>query len=377
MDEKEFRKLLEKSLEGSLTKKEEDVLDTFQNNLKAKLNTNTFEDNLEKEAIKASIWTSIQQVIGLNSQYHRNSINWRRLATVAAVFIGFMICLVVYLKASNNSIQTLTKDTITLELEDGTIKVLDDKTNGHILDTSGKIVGAQNNNQLVYQKSENVVKKLVYNTLTIPYGKKFEIQLSDGTKAYLNAGSSFKYPVEFIDGKERKVFINGEVFLDVTKSEISPFIVNADDLNIKVYGTKFNVHSYPEDNVTEVVLVEGSVGLYTEDAIKNEKINLLQPNYKASFNRTEKTIKQDRVITDIYTSWMNGELVFRNMMFNNILKKLERHYDVTIINNNVQLSSEKFNASFGISPKIEEVLEELKLTYNIDYSIKQNTITIN
>ncbi|MGC6432381.1 MAG: FecR family protein [Jejuia sp.] len=288
-----------------------------------------------------------------------------------------LVGLGIYFNSFGGEVKTLPENSITLELEDGSIRVLDDTTNGQLVNTSGQIVGAQSNNKLVYQKSEKEIKQLVYNTLTIPYGKTFEISLSDGTKAYLNAGSSLKYPIQFIEGREREVFVNGEVFLDVTKSEISPFIVNADDLNIKVYGTKFNVNSYPEDNVTEVVLVEGSVGLYADNLDDHASPNMLKPNHKASFNKAIKSIKKEKVITDIYTSWMNGELVFRNMLFANILKKLERHYDVTIINNNQTLSNEKFNASFGVAPKIHEVLEELKITYNIDYSINDATITIN
>ncbi|WP_420603088.1 FecR family protein [Flagellimonas sp.] len=191
-------------------------------------------------------------------------------------------------------------------------------------------------------------KNWFYNTLTVPYGKTFELLLSDGTKAHLNAGSSLKYPVQFLNGMERKVFVSGEVFLNVEKDKDHPFVVGADDLNVRVLGTQFNVHVYPEDEVAEVVLVEGAVALYPEnEAYHTDTSTRLEPGFKASFDKTDKKIETEAVMTDIYTSWMHGELVFRNMSFNNILKKLERQYNVNIINNNEGLSSEKFNASFG------------------------------
>ena len=82
------------------------------------------------------------------------------------------------------------------------------------------------------------------------------------------------------------------------------------------------------------------------------------------------------VVTDIYTSWIGGELIFRNMTFENILKKMERHYNVSITNNNVGLASEIFNASYG-QVSMQKVLEDLKLTHGIDYSIEGTNITIN
>src|SRR5690606_36367432 len=115
--------------------------------------------------------------------------------------------------------------------------------------------------------------KLAYNTLKIPFGKKFRLQLSDGTMVHINSGSTLKYPIKFIAGENRQVYLDGEAFFDVAKDKKHPFIVNADNLNVRVLGTHFNVSNYPEDAVTDVVLVEGSVGMYRSneefDASKN------------------------------------------------------------------------------------------------------------
>ncbi len=187
--------------------------------------------------------------------------------------------------------------------------------------------------------------------------------------AYLNSGSSLRYPVEFIEGKERRVYLTGEAFLEVAKDTYRPFIVNAADLNIRVFGTKFNVSAYPEDQLKEVVLVEGSVGLFPGTELTDGgEGTVLIPGHKGSYDNTEGNIATEEVVTSIYTSWVNGVLVFRNMTFENILKKLERHYDVKIVNNNSKLASAKFNASFGDMP-INKILDYFKGEYNIDYSI--------
>ena len=216
---------------------------------------------------------------------------------------------------------------------------------------------------------------MVYNTLTVPYGKRFEIKLSDGTNVHLNAGTSLKYPVKFFKGENRQVFLNGEAFFDVTSDKNHPFIVNAESLNVEVFGTEFNVSAYPEDSTTDVVLVEGSVGLYNENETLKDGVTIV-PGTKGSHEKKQNNISTEKVNIEIYTQWMQGGLVFRNSTFENISKKLERHYNVKIINNNEHLNKEVFNASFK-QESIDIVLSYFSDSYNIEYTIQENTIYIN
>ena len=160
--------------------------------------------------------------------------------------------------------------------------------------------------------------------------------------------------------------------MEVAKDPNHPFIVSANNLNVKVLGTQFNVSAYPEDISSEIVLVEGSVSLYTElSESTNETGILLEPGFKGSFNTVSNTFEKEKVITKFYTPWINGDLIFRDMNFENILKKLERHYNVKIINKNKFLSNKKFNANFG-DESITTVLNELKTNYSIQYEIKKD-----
>ncbi|WP_369752809.1 FecR family protein [Flavobacterium sp. WC2409] len=271
--------------------------------------------------------------------------------------------------------QILNGDEITLQLANGDVQIISGTKKTQVTDSEGNIVASHNGNKIAYD-TETSLEKLVYNTIKIPYGKRFELELSDGTIVHLNSGTTLKYPVKFIASENRQVFLDGEAFFDVTKDKKHPFVVNANNLNVRVLGTHFNVSSYPEDAVTDVVLVEGSVGLYTTnekfDANKN---TILKPGYKGSFNKKDSHIETKAVNTDIYTAWMEGRLSFKNMSFTDITKKLERHYNVTIVNHNKKLANEKFYASFGDEP-IEKVLSYFNDLHGINYTIKDNEILI-
>ena len=269
----------------------------------------------------------------------------------------------------------LNSNEITLQLENGDIQVISAGKKSQIADSEGNVVGNQNGNKIVYD-TKTPAEKLIYNTLKIPYGKRFELQLSDGTIVHLNSGTTLKYPVKFIAGENRQVFLDGEAFFDVTKDKTHPFVVNADNLNVRVLGTHFNVSNYPEDNFTDVVLVEGSVGLYTaKEQFNAEKNTILKPGFKGSFSKINNQIKTKAVVTDVYTAWIKGGLTFRDMTFKDISKKLERHYNITIVNQNGKLSNEKFNASFGDEP-IAKVLSYFNEIHGINYTLRNNEVLI-
>jgi len=305
--------------------------------------------------------------------------NLWKYASIAAFFIGLIGLGIFYQQIGFDDLNDIVipgNAAITLELDNGEIKVIDENGSEAIVTASGKVIGQQNKTKLKYE-GEKKLNELTYNTLTVPYGKRFDIELSDGTVVYLNAGSSIKYPVSFIEGLKRQVFLTGEAYLEVARNVDNPFIVNADELNVQVLGTKFNISNYPEDKRAEVVLVEGSVGMYrdNENFDKSKNVVLL-PGLKGSFDENTLEIETKEVSTKVYTAWVSGELVFRNMTFDNILKKLERTYNVTIYNGNRILGRKPFNASFK-DRDINEVLQSFKKHYGIEYSIINNEVKIN
>ncbi|WP_026727130.1 FecR family protein [Flavobacterium denitrificans] len=305
--------------------------------------------------------------------------NYRKYISIAAsvvvlLGIGFFYKQNLVTKPAEKEFDFKSTD-IVLQLENGDIQVISEKNSSIVKDAKGNIVGNQTGDKLVYENSSNP-EKLVYNTIKIPYGKKFRLQLSDGTFVHLNSGTTLRYPIKFIAGENRQVFLDGEAFFDVAKDKKHPFIVNADNLNVRVLGTHFNVSNYPEDALTDVVLVEGSVGMYeSKEQFDASKNIILKPGFKGSFNKENAKISTKAVLTDIYTSWINGGLTFRNMTFKNIITKLERRYNVTIVNKNEKLANEKFNASFK-EESIENVMSYFNDIHGINYTIKDNQILI-
>jgi len=309
--------------------------------------------------------------------YSRRLLSVMKYAAIAVFFIGVgIIWQQGIFDNSEADIIVPRKDAITLELENGEIEVITEAGTAQVQNSNGKVVGVRQGNKLVYDMSKEL--KLVFNTLTVPNGKQFNIVLSDGSNVHLNSGSSIKYPINFIKGQKRQVFLTGEAFFEVAHDQENAFIVNAQDLDIQVYGTKFNVSHYPEDRDTQVVLVEGSVGLRESNLVVGDKSEVyLKPGFMGVYNRSDNNISQEEVNTSIYTSWMNGNLVFRNSSFENIIQKLQRHYNVVIINNNENLADETFNATIETEYEtIEQVFNYFNKVYQIEYKIIDNKIII-
>lgn len=266
-------------------------------------------------------------------------------------------------------------DSITLQLSDGNVKIIDEDGSSKLLDSEGNVVGEHNGVQLVYDK-DTEKETLVYNTLTVPYGKRFKLKLSDGTNVQLNAGTSLKYPVGFIKGENRKVFLKGEAYFDVAKDKDHPFIVNADGMDLRVLGTQFNISSYPEDDEINTVLVEGSVSIYKKEKAYDAKTaTILKPGFKAAWQKDNNKVHVEKADIELHTAWIDGRIIFRRTLFEDIVKKLERHYNVVIINNNPVLAKQRFGASFDIET-IEQVLESFSTNYEIEFTMENDQIII-
>lgn len=297
---------------------------------------------------------------------------WYRYAAIILVFIGlgwFLKDLALF----NNKTETLIPidEAITLKLENGEIKSFDLSKQGNIINTKGQILGIQNTNSLEVAETG---ESLAYNLLSVPRGKQFILKLPDGSTINLNSESTIKFPSSFSNSEKREVFLTGEAYFNVAHNEDKPFILHTQNLDIRVLGTQFNVESYEENNLTEVVLVEGAVALQENNNQSNSAT--LSPNQIGRFKHGSATITVNEVKTYLYTSWVNGKLIFRNEKFNDILKALERSFNIEIANSNQHLGNEVFNATFN-NETIQDILSYFKETHNIDYYIKNNTVYIN
>ncbi|NIJ43904.1 ferric-dicitrate binding protein FerR (iron transport regulator) [Wenyingzhuangia heitensis] len=333
------------------------------------------EDKLSKEDFD-KMWKYIVLQRDLKKVEPKNHKSF--LLKIAAVFVGLFTLsyAVYYFKPFLNKEQLVanvdTEARITLELEDGSVVYLDEM-NSETINNKTKAI-ASNSNSLSYKSTKNnEVEKLVYNKITVPYGKKFELELSDGSRVTLNAGTQLKYPIRFLKDQPRNVYLEGEAFFEVAKDKKNAFTVVTDKMNTRVYGTKFNVSCYKNENKIATVLVEGSVGVYKKNGGDKNKPLLIKPGYKALYS--EKNIEVTKVDISKYIAWTHNEMVFLNDSFDVIIKRLERKYNVKIQNEYSLLSAKKFTGVFK-DESLESILKIFKEHTPFNYKVEKNTVTI-
>ncbi|NNG09587.1 MAG: DUF4974 domain-containing protein, partial [Arenibacter sp.] len=297
----------------------------------------------------------------------------------AAIFIG-LVGLgfgISFLSQSSNEQESITinHEEVNLQLGNGKLEIIKETGSTNILDRDGNVIAVQTDDKIKYQPTTNP-KEIQYNELNVPYGKKFELELADGTIVYVNSGSVLRYPTSFSASKSRQVSLKGEAFFRVAEDKEHPFIVNSGSVNVRVLGTEFNVSAYNEDLETSTVLVSGSVQLYDSLSVDKQQTKVqLVPGEMGTWSKNQQNFKKDKVDTSIYTSWVQGKLIFRDIPFKQIRRQLERSYNVTIVNTDTALDKNTFSANFE-EETIEEILEILDRTYGIEYTIKENQIII-
>lgn len=200
----------------------------------------------------------------------------------------------------------------------------------------------------IYDRMDNSADAL-YNEMIVPLGSQTKIQLPDGTTAVLNSGSIIKYPLSY-GKKERTVYLNGEAYFEVAKDKEKVFQVHAGDMKVKVTGTKFNLRHYQDDHLTEVSLVEGGVDV----AVKNKSIHL-KPDEKAIYDRNSGLFYSEGTDARKASVWTTGRLSFVNASFVDILKDIERKYNVKIRVESKMAADEYFSGSINLDMSLQEV----------------------
>ena len=233
-----------------------------------------------------------------------------------------------------------------------------------------------NNDSVIQNATQHGTEQLVFNEITVPYGKKVALQLSDGTKVQLNAGSQFAFPQSF-KGKNREVYLVGEGFFEVSKNEKQPFIVSTPKVDIKVLGTKFNLSAYSSDNICETVLLEGKVEIQGKGKVFNDRIDLT-PNQRAIYSIDNKQLTKSNVPdANLYVTWTNGWYNFSNEKLDRVLGKLERFYNVKFIYDRPLVGNAlPISGKLDLKDSISEVMEVLSGVAKIDYKISSKNIVI-
>jgi ferric-dicitrate binding protein FerR (iron transport regulator) len=255
-----------------------------------------------------------------------------------------------------------------LKLADGSTIVLDDAQNG-VLARQGMTKVIKLDGKLSYNSGHNSAHEILYNSISTPRGGQYEVCLPDGSRVWLNAASSLRFPTVFT-GKERRVEITGEAYFEITKSKTMPFIVSANTAEIRVMGTHFNVMAYNEEAAMKTTLLEGSVRL-----ISGKDSSLLKPGQQAQLTNG----RQIRVISHVdmeeVMAWKNGMFYFGNADLETVMKQLSRWYDVEVSYQNKSFKR-LFVGEMPRSSKLSDVLKALELAGNLHFDIEGKKIIV-
>ncbi len=300
-------------------------------------------------------------------------ITWSKYAAVIVLFVSIGIFWLV-----NEEKQKVENVTV-VKIEHGSMKAQLVLANGKKVDlrpeTSLQLeeVGGTriltSDNRIKYSGKDSLAgqsAEVKYNTLIVPRGGEFSLELADGTRVWLNAESRLRYPVAFT-GKERKVEMEGEVYFEVTKNKEKPFIVTVNGVDIRVLGTSFNVSAYQEEVVT--TLVEGKVQLKKG----NEQV-ILSPNQQAIWSDDEFRVKQ--VDARNYVLWKEGIFYFEDVDLETILDDMARWYNVNVFYMNPALKEMKFSVEIRRYGDINEILRRIEQTKRVKFEIKDRTINV-
>lgn len=218
----------------------------------------------------------------------------------------------------------------------------------------------------------NDVQPLQICEITSPKGHVSKCVLPDGTEIWVNTGSTISYNTTSFNRESREVELDGEAYFEVTKNAEKPFKVNTTLANIKVTGTSFNVKAYPESGDFETVLAEGSIEMQLNT--RNRQTVQLVPGERAVFDLQENGVAIDIVDAQFFTSWRNGEILFKDATLNDLVKELERIYDIRFHMKDETLGEFRFRGMFSYNNNLIDALEKIKRTSGIGYYIENKEV---
>ncbi len=319
-------------------------------------------------------WLELKEKI----ERKRNRRVARRISVAAtvAVLVAFAAYLrVVYVHEEREPVTVAVSYSFPEMKSNKAILLFDDGTRVDLTKQSGRIDVDESmaeisnvDRQLVYKSTEAAVTEVKYNTLSVPRGGEYQLVLSDGTKVWVNAESSLRYPESF--GDRREVMLSGEAYFEVAKDAARPFIVQVGDNSIEVLGTHFNVSSYEEDRMY-TTLAEGKVKV----SHAGQSV-ILHPNEQAMIRPEVSGIGVREVDASLYTSWIKGRFEFRDTELGDIAAQLSRWYDVEIRFADESLKNKRFA---GIVYRDEELgfsIEIIERVANVQFVRKDNVIYI-
>lgn len=397
MSREQITQLLQQYLKGTLTPAEEVQL----NIVLKEDNGEVFREVIEKllaENKEGPEWTDsrldrmVQSILNADKTGYpvlvprRSSvirkISWTRVAASAVIILILSVGGYFYFDKNDdkqiaktksqsvrfkNDVAAPGKAKAMITLSDGSIIALDSVTNGILAKQGNVDVTKTADGKIVYSGTVNTIS---FNTLTNPKGSKvIDITLADGSRVWLNAGSSVTYPVSFVE-KDRKVKMTGEAYFEIRHDAVKKFLVEANGVTTEVLGTHFNVNAYDDEATIKTTLLEGSVKV-----IKGEKGIVIKPRQQAVILKAKDDINvMDNVDVEETIAWVNGRFQFKSSNIETLMRQLERWYDVKVVYDGAV--TKKFTGKMPRTMSMINVFKALEETGGVSFSIDGKKITV-
>jgi transmembrane sensor len=366
MDKEEIKRLFDKYNSGQATEEERALLESWYVK-----NTNEKPFDLSAEEIEEDI----REVFGYLPKPRQIMAMWFRIAAAASIILCVSIggYLLIH---KNKPIQQIAQihdiapggNRAVLTLSNGRTIDLSAAKNGKLANQGSMVISKNANGQIVYADSENSsdAQNNGFNIAATPRGGQYQLVLADGTKVWLNAASSIKYPVVF-NGNERRVELTGEAYFEVAHNKGKPFRVITNGQEVEVLGTRFNINAYGDENAVKTTLLEGSVKVSSAG-----KDKILRPGEQAQLEGGN--IRVAEVDIDEVVAWKNGFFYFNDDSIQGVMKELARWYDVDVKYDGV-LPSREFSGEIPRNVNASQILDILTFK-KIHYQIDGKTIII-
>ncbi len=372
--------LIVRYLHGKLTKDQKNTLENWLQNPRKKA---LFDKIVSKEKIlkksfqydelkQEEAWNRIKKQIG-------RKLNYKKYLAYVATFILPIAIGIFFLKEKNEFEQRtpqtksirMEKNRTVLYLSDG--KIIDlEKDTSMLIRSKDKLLIENTNRKLQIKNHELKVDDFPnMNKIVTPFGGKYILVLADGTKVWLNAGSYLKFPSKF-SAKERKVIAKGELYFEVKNDNNRPFVVEMDEMHVKVLGTEFNLRSYDNDPHIRSTLLKGSISVHNS---MNENLVLSQ-GYQAIIFKKDHALSKTKVNIEEVVAWKKDQFVFDNKRLKDIMYDLARWYNIKPSFANQSLENKRFSVDVERYVEIEDILNLIEGTGDVKFVVEGNLVKV-
>jgi transmembrane sensor len=383
MERQRFLNLLDKYTSGQATRQEQNLLEEYYKRLDTLSELELTEQ--EEETFQQTILQNIRTRIAIDEQEIKLiSRRSYRIWYVAAASVLLILGIGGYFysgktgpaapqitKTPANDISPGSNRAI-LTLSNGKEIVLTGAADGILASQDATKIIKKANGELAYKvedEAEGPDLQLTYNTITIPRGGQYQVILPDGSKVLLNSASSLTYPIQF-KGRQRSVTLKGEAYFEVAKNKTMPFVVTANDVEVRVLGTHFNISAYGDDATTTTTLLEGAVRIN-----KGKTTALLNPGQQGIAKTNLSTVSIQNANIEEVMGWTKGHFVFADLSIKEVMKIAGRWYDIDVeYRGNVQ--AKKFGGTTSRYSNITELLDYMKITGGVNYKIEGRRVIL-